>query len=227
MPGAGPMHSSASGHLGHLRPTAYLGMALRCSLRSWIEVSTRPCSSQNVRSSGTRDMLPSSLQISLSTPHSWRPASLQKSTEASVCPSRSSTPPSRGRSGKTWPGRLKSPGTVVGLARARKVAARSKAEIPVVVPSFTSTLTVKAVCLGSWLLMTMGGSSSSSSRLPFTATQITPEEYRLMKPIVSGVANSAAMIKSPSFSRSSSSVTTMILPALTASMAATTDLGPN
>lgn len=50
-----------------------------------------------------------------------------------------------------------------------------------------------------------------------TATQITPEEYLLMKPIVSGVANSAAMIKSPSFSRSSSSVTTMILPALTAS----------
>ena len=34
--------------------------------------------------------------------------------------------------------------------------------------TFTSTLTVKAVCLGSWLLMTMGGSSSSSSRLPFT-----------------------------------------------------------
>jgi hypothetical protein len=50
MPGAGPTHSSASGHLGHLRPTAYLGIALRCSLRSWIEVSTRPCSSQNVRS---------------------------------------------------------------------------------------------------------------------------------------------------------------------------------
>ena len=44
------MHSSASGHLGHLGPTAYLGMALRCSLRSWIEVSTRPCSSQKVRS---------------------------------------------------------------------------------------------------------------------------------------------------------------------------------
>lgn len=97
------------------------------------------------RTSGTRDMLPSSLQISLSTPHSWRPASLQKSTEASVCPSRSSTPPSRGRSGKTWPGRLKSPGTVVGLARARKVAARSKAEIPVVVPSCARIIAGRAL----------------------------------------------------------------------------------
>ena len=33
-----------------LGPAAYLGMALRCSFRSWIEVSTSPCSSQKVRS---------------------------------------------------------------------------------------------------------------------------------------------------------------------------------
>ena len=41
------MQCSASGHLA---PAAYLGMALRCSFRSWIEVSTSPCSSQKVRS---------------------------------------------------------------------------------------------------------------------------------------------------------------------------------
>ena len=95
--------------------------------------------------SGTRDMLPSSLHISLSTPHSRRPASLQKSTEASVCPSRASTPPSRGRSGKTCPGRLKSLGTAVGLARARNVAARSAAEIPVVVPSCARIIAGRAL----------------------------------------------------------------------------------
>mmetsp|Transcript_37764 Transcript_37764/g.99127 ORF Transcript_37764/g.99127 Transcript_37764/m.99127 type:complete len:123 (+) Transcript_37764:666-1034(+) len=43
-----------------------------------------------------------------------------------------------------------------------------------------------------------------------------------MKPIVSGVANSPAMMKSPSFSRLSSSVTTIMRPAFSSSSAATT-----
>ena len=47
-----------------------------------------------------------------------------------------------------------------------------------------------------------------------------------MNPIVSGVANSAAMIRSPSFSRDSSSVTTTSFPALTASIAAITESRP-
>ena len=42
--------------------------------------------------------------------------------------------------------------------------------------------------------------------------QITPEVWRRKNAIVSGVANSAAMMRSPSFSRSSSSTTTTISP---------------
>ena len=56
---------------------------------------------------------------------------------------------------------------------------------------------------------------------------MTPEEYLTMKPTVSGLAYWPAMIRSPSFSRSSSSVTTMIFPILIASMAATTEARPN
>ena len=55
---------------------------------------------------------------------------------------------------------------------------------------------------------------------------MTPDVYRTKKPIVSGDANSPAMMKSPSFSRSSSSVTTMILPSFRAWMAATTEARP-
>lgn len=96
-----------------------------------------------------------------------------------------------------------------GSARARKVAARSAAEMPVVVPALRSTDTVKAVPFGSWLRETMGGSRRSSQRSPGSATHITPEEWRTTKPTVSAVASSPARIRSPSFSRDSSSVTTM------------------
>ena len=47
-----------------------------------------------------------------------------------------------------------------------------------------------------------------------------------MKPMASGVANSPAMIRSPSFSRLSSSVTQMIRPFFMASIAASTDSLP-
>ena len=49
--------------------------------------------------------------------------------------------------------------------------------------------------------------------------QITPLVWRIMNAIVSGVAFSAAMIRSPSFSRSASSTTTTSSPRLTAAMA--------
>src|SRR6266852_3689320 len=69
-----------------------------------------------------------------------------------------------------WPGRLKSSGPVLRSMNARMVAARSAAEMPVLVPALASTETVKAV--------------------------------------PSGVILSAAMMRSPSFSRSASSTTT-------------------
>ena len=71
---------------------------------------------------------------------------------------------------------------------------------------------------------TISGRSSSSSRSPVIGTQITPDVWRTMNAIFSGVVVSAAMMRSPSFSRSSSSTTTTISPrpmAATASL----DLG--
>eukprot|EP00967_Tisochrysis_lutea_P136881 scaffold244771_cov26-Tisochrysis_lutea.AAC.2 len=111
-----------------------------------------------------------------STPAGCSPARRQRSPEASVCPSRSSTPPSLARSGKTCPGLLKSLGPLFGSASARIVLARSAAEMPVEVPSFRSTETVNAVPFGSSLFTTIGGSSSAWQRSSGSETQITPEE---------------------------------------------------
>ena len=55
--------------------------------------------------SGMRAMVPSSFMISQMTPAGKRPARRARSTVASVWPARTSTPPSRAISGKTWPGR--------------------------------------------------------------------------------------------------------------------------
>ena len=54
-----------------------------------------------------------------------------RSTAASVWPARTSTPPSRARSGNMWPGRARSAGLVFGSIAVRTVAARSAAEMPV------------------------------------------------------------------------------------------------
>ena len=92
-------------------------------------------------------MEPSAFRISQMTPAGTRPASRARSTLASVCPTRWSTPPGRARSGKMWPGRRRSDGTVAGLMATWIVVARSVAEMPVVTPKrrSASMLTVKAV----------------------------------------------------------------------------------
>ncbi len=64
--------------------------------------------SQYAVRSGTRAIVPSSFMISQTTPAGFSPASRARSTAASVWPERSSTPPGRARSGKTWPGRTRS-----------------------------------------------------------------------------------------------------------------------
>src|SRR2546423_2177656 len=107
-----------------------------------------------------------------------------------------------------WPGRLKASGPGLRSMRARMVDARSAAEMPVVVPVLASTETVKAVRWLSVLSATISGMRSSSRRAPTTGRQITPLVWRTMKAIPSGVILSAAMIRSPSFSRSASSTTT-------------------
>ena len=94
--------------------------------------------------------------------------------------------------------------------------------MPVVVPWRTSTLTVNAVRMRSVLSATISGRSSSRARSAVIGAQMTPEVWRRKKAIFSGVATSAAMIRSPSFSRSSSSTTTTISPRPTAAMASST-----
>ena len=64
------------------------------------------------------------------------PSSRAKSTPASVCPSRASTPPSLARRGKMWPGRWKSVAPASGFASRALVLARSAALILVVMPFF-------------------------------------------------------------------------------------------
>mmetsp|Transcript_11250 Transcript_11250/g.38348 ORF Transcript_11250/g.38348 Transcript_11250/m.38348 type:complete len:299 (+) Transcript_11250:130-1026(+) len=216
---------SAEGLMGTIQPS--WSCSLRYATRSAMVVNTRLCSLANSRSSGMRAIVrPSADTTSQRAPQGSSPASLSRSTVASVWPWRSTTPPGRARRGKMWPGRLKASPFVVGSASCRSVSARSPADIPVVVPTLASTDTVKAVPFGSWLLTTMGGSSSSSILSPGMLTQMSPEVKRTMNAIVSGVANCDAMIRSPSFSRSSSSLTRIRSPRRRASAAAMTESCP-
>ena len=104
------------------------------------------------------------------------------------------------------PGEVLGPGGVGRGARARW-SQRSAAEMPVLVPWRASTDTVNAVRWLSVLSATISGRRSSSSRWPSTGMQITPLVWRIMNAIASGVMASAAMMRSPSFSRSASSTT--------------------
>ena len=89
--------------------------------------------------------------------------------------------------------------------------------MPVPTP-FASTVIVKAVPIVSVCDCTISGRSRASSRSPGIETQSTPLVWRTMNAVSFGVANSAAMIRSPSFSRSSSSTTTTISPRPNAAM---------
>src|SRR5512133_3806403 len=76
-------------------------------------------------------MVPSSFMISQMTPLGCSPARRAKSTLASVCPVRVSTPPGRARRGNTWPGFTKCWGLASGAMRAWMVRERSWALMPV------------------------------------------------------------------------------------------------
>ena len=188
-------------------------------MRSAIEIIARSCSATKRSSSGSRAIVPSSFTTSASTPAGERPARRARSTAASVWPARLSTPPSRYRNGKMCPGRARSSGRVSGSMSACTVVARSAAEMPVVVPRLASTETVNAVRYAVVFSATIIGSCSSSRRVPSSGMQTTPLVWRTMKPIVSGVVFSAAMIRSPSFSRLASSTTTTASPRAIASIA--------
>jgi hypothetical protein len=78
--------------------------------------------------------------ISEITTTSLLPASLQKSTVASVCPFRSLTPPTFARNGNTWPGRRKLAPVAVFAASVVQVRARSCADMPVVVKGESASM---------------------------------------------------------------------------------------
>ena len=111
---------------------------------------------------------------------------------------------------------------LAGLNPSGVVCERSAAEIPVVTPSRASIETVKAVPSGASLCWVIGKSPSSSQRCSVSGRQIRPRACVAMKLIASGVANCAAMTRSPSFSRSGSSTTTTNLPWRTSSSASST-----
>ena len=136
-----------------------------------------------------------------------------RSTAASVWPARRNTPPSFARNGNTCPGCTRSSGVDFGFAIVLIVAARSCALMPVVTPVAASTETVKSVRYISRFCATIRCRPSCSARSFEIGTQIKPRPCIAMKLMAFGVAFSAAMTRSPSFSRSASSVTITILPA--------------
>ena len=121
-----------------------LSFRLRYSCKSLIVINGISHCSASLRSSLVRIIVPSSFIISQQSPISLSPASLIKSTVASVCPLRSKTPFFLARRGNICPGRLNSSGRTSSSNAFIAVTERSKAEIPVVV-SIWSMDTVNAV----------------------------------------------------------------------------------
>ena len=86
--------------------------------------------------------------------------------------------------------------------------------------------TAKAVSCEPSLLATIIGIRSSSKRAPVQGMQMMPLPLVAMKLIASGVTFSAAITKSPSFSRSASSTTMMMRPSWISSRASSVDANP-
>ena len=137
-------------------------------------------------------------------------------------PERTSTPPRRAFSGKTCPGVTMSSGRASRATATRIVSARSRAEMPVVIPRRPSMLTVNAVCRGDRLSAAIIVRPSCATRSSVSDRQMSPRPSRAMKLIASGVTMSAAITRSPSFSRSSSSTRITMPPARIASIARAT-----
>ena len=108
------------------------------------------------------------------------------------------------------------------------VRARSCAEMPVVTPCRASIETVKAVSNADSPMGVCRPSSSWSQRASSSARQIRPRPWRAMKFTTSAVANWAPTTRSPSFSRSSASVTTTMRPSAVCAIAssAPTNISP-
>ena len=158
------------------------------------------------------------------TPAAGSPASRARSTAASVWPRRSSTPPSRATRGSKWPGDTNAAAVALSDMMVRIVSARSKAEMPVEIPSRASTVIVNAVEKGSRFSLLIWRSANRSARSRVRARQMSPRPNRAMKLMASGLAWTAGMMRSPSFSRSASSTMTTIRPACISERIASTEL---
>ena len=171
-------------------------------------------------------MLPSSCNTSQITPAGASPAMRARSTAASVWPARCRTPPLTALSGNVCPGETKSSSELEGSTSFSTVSDRSCALIPVVVPFLASTDSMNAVPKPSPSPRTdIGDRFSAWRRSCSNATQIRPRPNFVMKLMASSEIFSAATMRSPSFSRFSSSVTIIISPRFTA--ASTSSIGSN
>ena len=94
--------------------------------------------------------------------------------------------------------------------------------MPVETPRLASIETVKAVPNWVRLRSVIIGRPSSSQRSAVSARQISPRAWRAMKLTASAVMQSAAITRSPSFSRSGESTTTTMRPARISSRASST-----
>src|SRR4051794_5124367 len=188
-------------------------------MRSAIVTNFSPCLWQYAARSSARAIVPSSFWTSQMTPAGISPASRARSIDASVCPVRSSTPPAFALSGCTWPPTTMSSLPFSGSIAVCIVCAWSWTLMPVVTPSRASMVTVNGVWCRVSFLAAISSRPSSSRRPGVGARQIQPPAWRVMKLIASGVTNCAAITRSPSFSRSSSSTTTTIRPAAMSSRA--------
>ena len=106
-----------------------------------------------------------------------------------------------------------SDGLASGATAAWMVFARSAAEMPVVTPSAASMDMVKLVLIFVPLTAVISGRRRRRQRSSVSVRQISPRAWVAMKLMASGVTKSAASSRSPSFSRSSSSMRMTILPA--------------
>src|SRR4051794_11159806 len=94
--------------------------------------------------------------------------------------------------------------------------------MPVETPSRASIETVNAVPNGVSFWSVICRSPSTSQRSGVRQRQMSPRPCVAMKLTASGVTNCAAIVRSPSFSRSSSSTTTTNFPARMSSIASST-----
>src|SRR5688572_1367150 len=199
-------------------------LRLRYSIRSAMVPILSLCSAANCSKSGRRAIVPSSRMISHSTAAGVRPARRARSQQASVCPARTSTPPGCATSGNTCPGCTMSAEVDLSDAAILMVKARSAAEMPVAMPSAASIETVKLVPWRERFCSTIGLRPRRAACSSVSGMQIRPRPCLARKLTFSGVTNSAAKMRSPSFSRSSSSTRMTISPARIAATTSVTGL---